>query len=214
MLHARELNITSYGTALIDDAYVNYQSYALPLVGPIPSREICDEHNARLGSENWREHIYPWQQYARYRLLEDGTLLTEDENSQENITVTDEQTVQQILQMQQEDRETLAARDEYARQVAEKHFAGDKRAVVALRCAIEYYPGEDLPGEPDDENGGIHFYSVGRNASHSFYMGLRLNSDNTVSCFSASEGPDPDEYPEDKFSYREVEEFRGYYGHH
>ncbi len=201
-MHAREYNMTCTGAKTIGEDWVSYIGFSLPLAGPLPSREICDAHNASVGEKNYRLHIYEWQQYVKFCLLPDGTVLADDDNS----VVEDKQTIGKIHAMRAEDRQIAAARRSHASLLAETRYNGDERAETAMSCAIAYDPQDQSPWVRD----GIDFYEVGHNSTHSFYMGLRKNADGSISCFSASYYSEE----EDSFEWREVTEFRGYYGHH
>jgi hypothetical protein len=201
-MHAREYNMTSTGCKTIGEGWVSYIGLHLPLAGPLPSREVCDAHNASVGEKNYKLHIYEWRDYGRFCLLQDGTVLLDSDNS----VIEDEQTISKIHAMRAEDRQIAEARRAHAIALAETRYNGDERAVQAMGCAVAYDPQDQSPWVRE----GIDFYEVGHNSTHSFYMGLRKNDDGTISTFSASY------YSEEKdsFEWREVTEFRGYYGHH
>jgi hypothetical protein len=209
-LHARQLNASCYGSKSDPDApgdYIEYTGYSVPVTGPLPSREICDRFNAEKGEDNWKEHIYSWRDYVKYNLLQDGTVFLDSGRGSEekDRVIEDPTTIALIHAMRDEDTEIARARICLADDVANARYNGDQNAFIALRAAISYCPGDPTSFSKD----GIDFYSVGRNASHSFYMGLRKNDDGTISLFSGADAYD------DPFSYREKETWAGgYYGHH
>ena len=203
-MHAQELNATSHGSKTLGNEWVSYTGYSLPLAGPLPSREFCKEFNSSVGEKNYKRHIYEWQEYVQFCLLADGTVLHDETNA----LVEDRQTIERIHGLRAEDREIVRARVAYAEGLAESLYNGDARALVAIRCAIAYCPGDIEP----EVVGGIDFYAVGRNASHNFFMGLRNDGDK-VACFRGSYTYDDNGSPE-PLDYSEVREFQGYYGHH
>jgi hypothetical protein len=89
-------------------------------------------------------------------------------------------------------------------------------ALQLFSTAIWYCGGD--PGEGWERNEGVQFWQVGRNASHSFYMGVRRDAE-AVRFFRGSYDPDqancPREgtEPEDAWEQSEVKVFKGYYGH-
>jgi len=220
-MHLRETNSAGSGWC---SRVGNFLAYSLVISGPIPSRQLCDEINAT--RDDNERHLYSWHNYQRFRLLEDGRVLFEDGRTEEGeekmVEVTDEAILQQIRNFPLEDRQIELARQEVAVQRAKEDFSGDTRAVTMFCTALAFNcfaleQEDDNPYTQPTSKNGISFYQVGRNASHSFYMGMKLQDDGEIHCYSGAYGEEFDEKTREwdhVFTHHEVDSWSGgYYGH-
>jgi len=196
-----ELNACSEGWININGG-LNTTGYALEISGPLPSREFCEEYNAAVGEENWKQHIVSWRQYFKVHLGENGVLYNDALEPFEC-----NRTMAKVIALAEEDKIIKELRKNLAVELAAEHFKGSPLAIQMFATAIWYGSICESGEEPCMEVNGIRFWQVGRNASHEFFMGMK-NTVEGVSCFSGSEAY------EEPFSYREKESWAGgYYGH-
>ena len=121
------------------------------------------------------------------------------------IPVTDENTVLVIRGLRDEDRNTLAARRFFAQQ------AGGKNEILSFILRSHMAFNDGAPEDPVIRN-EISFYKVGRNSTHTFYMGTKDGKRYRLSMYF-------DYYNEEKKSFlreemQEIPNWDGYWGHH
>jgi len=183
--------------------------YVIERHGPRPSYEKCDELNdaAGIDKEDWKNLRYPstGMDPDRYVLLEDGRVFTDPQDGGDRTLVEASDVVAEVKRQHEEDRAIVRARLCLADDLA-KEWGGSQMAFTLFQTAIWYNQGD--PGEGSVKENDVRFWTVGRNSSHNFYMGMKKVGEN-VEFFRASFEPG---YPDD-WRQSPVTEFAGYYGH-
>lgn len=130
------------------------------------------------------------------------------EDYEHEVEVTDPAILLSIKAQIKEDGEIQAAREA----LATKESHGDSTALMILSWHMEFNSGV-IDSEPLEKN-GIKFYQVGRNASHSFYLGIKDGKMYKYATDGGYWNEETDEYtPDDSEAYEVDPNNVGYMGH-
>jgi len=140
-------------------------------------------------------------EYTRYVLDVEGRVWL----SREGVRVTDPAVVSRVRTMRDEDLETADARMQYAVALSD----GCEDLAEVLGWHLWFCDGSMM--EPIVEE-GISFYQMGRNASHSFYAGVKDGKRFTMSCGDDDYDDDAEEWIS-SYHVVEVTDGWGYMGH-
>lgn len=210
----RQTNAVSSCMFSHEGGYLEGTGYVIVRQGPQPTYAMCDVLNeaAGIAEDDWQNRRYPstGMESLKFILVKDGRLFREE--GSERVLEECEETRAEILRQRAEDVETQRARLCLADDLA-KEWGGSQEAFVLFQSAI-WFDGGD-PGEGWEREEGATFWQVGRNASHSFHMGLRQDEDG-LKLFKGWYEPewlDRDGNTCGGWEQKQVERFEGYFGH-
>jgi hypothetical protein len=132
-------------------------------------KNICGWGADSQGSEFTFYVVGEYPENKEYRLLENGQVFEGD--SFDPVEVTDPSVMAMVKGLAEADRQIDAARRARAKQLAKQLHGGDPRAEDMFLWHMEFRNGDVAP-TPLTRN-GVNFYQVGRNASHSFFLGMK-----------------------------------------
>lgn len=218
----RDLHQVSDSMFLFEGDYVTAEGYSIPRYGPQPTYAKCDELNEGVpqlleGGVHGESHrVNPAYRYPSTGLesirvyWSDGVVF--EEVGHEKVVVSDPWVIEKVESFRREDRETLKAREDLARELASE-WDDLPMALTLFRTAIWFARGN--PGEAYVKGENVSFWQAGRNASHEFYMGMRRDEDGIRFFKGYYECPweDREGNQQGGWDHHEVEVFGGYFGH-
>jgi len=125
----------------------------------------------RLTEEGYENYIIYRLDGQEYQMNQDGKVFIEDFDEETGrcrlVKIKDKAIVSRIRKMAEDDQAVSGARNRFSEVLSQ----GDPLLQKVMRIHLEYRRGH-ADSEPMEKE-GIKFYSVGHNASHFFYLGVK-----------------------------------------